>query len=488
MANSLYSSIVERIPFKDNALQISEARSSYLVFTERHLQAMWLEQKYFRQLGLPDGSQIEVISPGIWNNEAGPDFLKAHIKIGGKDFFGDIELHLSQESWVHHHHHEDPRYDYVILHVCYWESVKEKVIFTSKNDRVPSTFLQPKLTIPEARLVKLIDLDLYPYKHFSGVGRCSRLLFTKLPKETTTEFFHSAALWRLKQKWHHLVEKVDHPTKSLIGGFAMALGYKHNAESFLTLYNSIERFSGLPEKTLLSLALGACGFFEPYFRSKWDASPHYLSLLELYESMKEEGSLNRVPLKLDHIRPANHPVRRLALLAKIVTDPEISNLGNKIAAEWSITWNDSNPKRWKTLKQNLIDAIPDYDDPYWLRHYTFEPTEQYRPVRLIGPDLKQEILINVFLPFLYAIIEKNGVESELQAFDSFYASLLAGNTKKSTYLSHRFFGDSQKKLCLSHANTQQGAYQVHKDFCIHFEASCQGCPFVDMYQESYGSP
>lgn len=464
-------------------LKITETNKSYHILTERHLQAMWLEQKYFRQLSLKDGSKIEVLSPGIWNSEAGPDFLKAHIKIGDQELFGDIELHLSQESWIHHHHHLDPRYDDVILHVCYWEPVNGKEILTSKNTPIASTFLQPKLTIPETRLVKLIDLDLYPYKLFSGVGRCSRLLFSKLSKEKTIEFFQSAALWRLKEKWQRLVEKVENPTKCLIGGIAMSLGYKHNSEAFLSLYNELEKLHGLSENDVLALALGCCGFFDPHFQNKWNDSPLY-NLLNKEFSHKTH-ILPTQRLKLDHIRPANHPVRRLALLVRIITDPEIDTLGNKIASTWDSSWNNSHPKKWRTLKQHLLEAIPNYEDPYWLRHYTFETKEQSRPVRLIGEDLKQEILINVFLPFLFVSIEKKGSFEELQAFKHFYASLPAGNTKKGTYLAYRFFGDSQKKECLSHADSQQGAYQVHRDFCIHFEASCQGCPFVEMYQATF---
>lgn len=80
------------------ATEVAEKKNVYHILTERHLQAMWLEQKYFHILKTCDGRHIEVISPGIWNSEAGPDFLKAHLKIGDQEYQGDIEIHLSQEG------------------------------------------------------------------------------------------------------------------------------------------------------------------------------------------------------------------------------------------------------------------------------------------------------------------------------------------------------------------------------------------------------
>src|SRR5947199_203311 len=81
---------------------IAERNQAYQYVTERHLQALWLEQKYFKGLMTADQNTIEVLSPGIWNLEAGPDFLKAHLKIGQREYFGDIEIHFMDGSWQHH--------------------------------------------------------------------------------------------------------------------------------------------------------------------------------------------------------------------------------------------------------------------------------------------------------------------------------------------------------------------------------------------------
>lgn len=478
-----YSQLIGKFPQTLSPTKIAESTRPYHVFTERHLQAMWLEQKYFKDIKLHDDTPIMVISPGIWNSEAGPDFLKAHIKIGNKEYFGDIELHLSQEGWTQHHHDKDPLYDNVVLHVCYWEPTTYKKFYTSKQDPIATTFLQSRLTVPESRIIKLIDLDLYPYKIFSGVGRCSRALFNKLSKEQITSFFHMAAEWRLQEKWRRLVESVDDPARCLERGIAMTLGYKQNAEAFITLNKQLEKHENLSESIIFSNCLAASGFFAPHFQKKWGSSPFYQTMIT--SSKASNLNLPSVSLKLDHIRPANHPIRRLALLTKIIRDNSMKTLGTRIVAAWNHATTTQN---WLLLRKHLLEIIPDYNDAYWNYHYTFETHEQKQAIRLLGESLREEILINVFLPFLFSMIKKEGEERTLKAFNIFYSTIPPGKTKKSAYLSHRFFGDNAKKECLSYANTQQGAYQVHKDFCIHFEASCQGCPFVEMYEETFNIP
>jgi hypothetical protein len=60
--------------------EVQESVKKYHCLTERHIQVMWLEQKYFSQLRTEEGDLIEVISPGIWNGEGGPDFKRRRLE------------------------------------------------------------------------------------------------------------------------------------------------------------------------------------------------------------------------------------------------------------------------------------------------------------------------------------------------------------------------------------------------------------------------
>ena len=64
---------------------VAETKYPYETMTERHVQVMWYEQKYLKRMFTSEGEPIDVLSPGIWNGEAGPDFLKAHLVIGGEE-------------------------------------------------------------------------------------------------------------------------------------------------------------------------------------------------------------------------------------------------------------------------------------------------------------------------------------------------------------------------------------------------------------------
>ena len=100
---------------------------------------------------------------------------------------------------------------------------------------------------------------------------------------------------------------------------------------------------------------------------------------------------------------------------------------------------------------------------------------------LLGEPIKLELMKNTVLPLLYHHVTQRGDSEELSAFFNFYGSLAASPRNKLKYLKHRFFGEASKGNILLKADLEQGAYQLHKDFCLHYEASCEGCPFIDKF-------
>jgi hypothetical protein len=466
--------------------EVAEPRTQYHLLTERHIQAMWLEQKYFRSLKTSEGEIISIISPGIWNSGPGPDFFKAHLKIGNTEMRGDIELHLSDDSWYQHKHHLDGNYNNVILHVSYWSPKHVRPLLTAEGLKIPQAYFEKSLTIPEARILNLIDLELYPYIHFSGSGTCANSLFHTLSEKNIRLFFRSAAEWRLGQKYHMLKARSDRFGKCGANGIAMVLGYKHNAEAFSLLFHQISSQKFDSEIQRFAFALGQCGFFENKYLIKWNVSPYYQELRTVYGSLNISGHHPRVTLKLNKIRPPSHPVRRLAALVKLASDTRFYSLDDRLLVLWSDSWQGlTNTTSLKLLREELNSLLPTYEDNYWQRHYAFEAKAQSKPIALIGDDLKQEMIVNILLPLLYGNIKEN--PPELEAFTRLYASFPSPKTHKTKYLTHRFFGHALSGEVLKKNEMQQGAYQLHRDFCIHFEASCQGCPFITRYKNVFVS-
>lgn len=476
MAN-LYSSLLP-----PHGQLLEEAKTTFQFLTERHLQAAWLEQKYFNALQTASGQALRVISPGIWNQNAGPDFLKAHLCIGNVEIHGDIEIHLSANDWYHHGHHRDCRYNQVALHVSLWNPKRSKPIVSENGKEIPQVFLEGHLTCPPAKLIHLIDLDLYPYQTFLGSGKCARALFQDLPEGEIVRLFQSAAAWRLLQKSRTLQYRVDDPSLSLIGGMAMALGYKHNAETFLQLFLWLHPLRHLGEEALLALALGACGIFEQAYQAKWGSSEVYQRLHALYLMHALTRPIpQQFPLITHQTRPFNHPVRRLACLVKMIGDESLHGLYSRLKNLWHRKGSGIK------LKAELLECLPSYQDPYWGTHFLFEKEAQPQALPLIGASLKQEMLVNAFLPLLYQEIAERSDPEEEALFKEFYNTITAAGNSKSRYLIHRFFGQSSKKQLLNRADTEQGAFQLHRDFCLHYEASCEGCPFVDNYKKTFKS-
>lgn len=473
----LYSKCLSSLPL------VQEKKSDYFALTEQHLQVLWLEQKFFKQLKTTQGEIIEVISPGVWNKEAGPDFLKAHVRIRERDYRGDVEIHLQEGGWYQHGHHQDPRYNQVILHLAYWQPVRTLPINKENGQQAFAGYLDECLTLPMPHLLRLIDLDLYPSKTFAGSGRCAERLFRTLPETKTRELFQSAAYWRLERKGHFLEQHFSQRALQFAGGVAMALGYKQNAMSFLELFTYLLNYRDLPYEELLAIALGCCGFLEEGRQKKWEASAYYQQLRLLWWGRRDQMTL-QVHLKLDHIRPLHHPIRRLAYLAHLLQDPQLENLWTLFLQEWENFLLQSD-KNFKKLKKILLERLPHYADAYWDHHFTFEQQAQDKHLPSLGTDLKMHILLNTYLPLLYAHLSLSGEHSYWKIFQDFYASLEVTMTSKSRYLQQRFFVDDKESAFLEEAQMAQGAYQLHHDFCIHFEASCEGCPFVDRYQAKF---
>ena len=87
---------------------------------ERLLQFIWQFRYFNRQLlQLTNGEHFQVIYPGLFNTNQGPDFLSAKVRIGNTVWVGHVELHIKTSDWYKHAHQHDRNYDNVILHVVW---------------------------------------------------------------------------------------------------------------------------------------------------------------------------------------------------------------------------------------------------------------------------------------------------------------------------------------------------------------------------------
>ena len=105
------------------AVREPSARFRSFPYSERHLQCVWYDPALRpTALATQDGEPVEVEDPGVWNLEAGPDFLGAALRIGveRRRISGDVEVHIHPHDWRNHAHRADPLYARVRVHVTYF--------------------------------------------------------------------------------------------------------------------------------------------------------------------------------------------------------------------------------------------------------------------------------------------------------------------------------------------------------------------------------
>ena len=81
-----------------------------------------------------DGRSVEILSVGEHNRDSGPDYSHARVRIDGKEWVGNIEIHVSSSDWIKHRHHLDKAYDNVILHVV---RTADKPVYNARGELVP---------------------------------------------------------------------------------------------------------------------------------------------------------------------------------------------------------------------------------------------------------------------------------------------------------------------------------------------------------------
>lgn len=133
------------------------------MFNEHALQRVW-NSRSISLVGLysQQGEHVDIIHTGTWNRMAGPDFLNAHVRIGGCELYGDVEFHLESADWYKHGHNNDEAYNRVILHL----SLDDAAIPIRRADGTSITHLNISSRLP----VWLIT----EHKHSAKVPPCAR--------------------------------------------------------------------------------------------------------------------------------------------------------------------------------------------------------------------------------------------------------------------------------------------------------------------------
>jgi len=456
---------------------------------ERWLQEIWAHQRIRRdQLATTDARTVHILHPGFPNHEAGPDFQKAVVKIGSAEpTTGDIEIDLRAQSWKSHGHAQNPAYSNVILHVV-WDP----------PDSQPALPTLPLRDLLDAPIDELRDWLDGPGELPSPwlEGQCSGAL-RRLPPARSADLLLQASMVRLQTKAYAFAARGRAAgwIQALREGAFRALGYKHNAWPMQRLAESLPTLDPLPAET-------------PQPRDAWEA--RFLGLAGLLPAEPKSGTRARqlwdlwwrerdalrphaLPpfvWRLNGVRPANHPQRRLALAAAWIADPAWES---RITA-WFKTVAES-PSPDHDIEQTLFEALRPEAGGFWRRHYTLSARPLPDPIPILGTGRLNDLAVNVILPWLWARAHSVDDASTLRILERVYQNWSPGDDNATLKLARaRLFGSDDLPFRKT-AAMQQGLLQIVRDFCLHSDATCRHCElpkclsqFVETWAADMGGP
>ena len=258
-----------------------------------------------------DGRPIEIISVGEHNRDAGPDYSHARIRIGDREWVGNVEIHVRAGDWYSHHHHQDRAYDSVILHVV---RDADKQVFNSRGEAV----VQCALQYPDNRdyLTTLLTDAMRMDSAESRIG-CARQLVED-PMLITEGWRHLLLRKRLDCKRASIERLLEITNGSWEHAFYISLarnfGFHTNSVPFeeLAIATPLSAIRKHRDNLfqLTAMLLGQSGL--PMKDEQM--SREYEFLRTKFSLTPIDGSM----WKLGRIRPQNSPERRIRQFAELL--------------------------------------------------------------------------------------------------------------------------------------------------------------------------
>lgn len=344
--------------------------------TERLLQFIWQFQ-YFNKgdLATAEGEEIQIISPGYYNTNQGPDFSDAKIKIGKTVWAGTVELHLQTSDWNKHKHEDDKNYSTVVLHVV-WENNQQYssgIPILELKQRVSKLLLERYEELMNSSSFIACEKSIHTVGDITWQSWKERLLAERLlRKAKAVEIFQQ--------------QNNDHWEESFWWLLARNFGMKVNADAFEAMAKSIPVNVLAKHKGQLhqieSLLMGQAGLLEENFEEDYP-----ILLQREYRFLQKKYDLKPIHLSVYFLRmrPGNFPTIRLAQLAVLIT--ESSHLFSKIKDAKSA----AEIKQWFAVTAN----------DYWHYHYRFDEPSSFKKKKL-GTAMIDNIIINTVCPVLFA--------------------------------------------------------------------------------------
>lgn len=265
-----------------------------------------------KPLQTTEGASVQVVYPGEANAAAGPDFLNACLLIDGMRWYGSVELHVRSAEWTAHGHHQDPRYNSVILHVVLEADAATGRLQRADGTSLPELILAPYLSQPLRTLLYAF------YQRPRRTLPCAPQ-WANVPETIRTSWLQTLGQERLQQRIQYIQQRLTQvpPDQVLYELLMTGLGYAPNAEPMRILAQRLPlaRLRTLPTLEDVEVALlGSAGLLEAVRPDQQGAVTPHNALCDRFARWRPHLDASPLPPLLwqqKPMRPANRPERRL---------------------------------------------------------------------------------------------------------------------------------------------------------------------------------
>ena len=468
---------------------------------ERLAQCVWFDQ-YLHADGLvtDDGRKLEVLSPGWWNVEAGPDFRNAEMRFDGRPVVrGDVEVHLEAADWARHGHHRDPAYDGVILHVVLRETDAVPPARTASGRELPQLTLARHLVRDLCELTSEFELDGRPQDSGANLGPCGHAIErARVTAEWVGRFLDLAGDERMLNKAERFAERLNAGATledALYEGLMESLGYKNNRRPFLRLAGWA-RLSDLRRLVaedadvstratqLQAILMGVAGLLptDKECARFGEATRGYVAdLRRVWSPARREfgrKAMDRSAWNRAGVRPVNYPERRIAGMSYLLARHLHTGVFRAVLECFEAAAGAAREStRRNAALQNLQQLFQQEGRGYWARHYTVGGKPLARTSQLVGKQRATVMALDVVIPLLLCHARQKKDEALERALHGVYVSLrpMADNSI-TRYMQGRLFRrPAAAKEVVITARRQQALYQVYRDYCESHVTTCERC-------------
>jgi len=442
---------------------------------ERWLQHLWRHQRLRRDsLQTHDGRALHVLHPGFWNRTAGPDFKQAVLQFNDQTpISGDIEIDVEPTGWTGHHHHSNPAYRHVILHVV-WDR-------PGSPANLPVLTLKPALDAPLEELVPWLLGEAPRAIPPAFLGQCCSPLRTLTPDRLET-LLHQAAHHRLARKAGEFAIRARHAgwEQALWEGLVSGLGYRHNTWPLRRIAELLpltpESAADTDPTAAQARFLGLGGFLPDHLHG-----PNAFHIRKLWDHWWRDRDvfLGRIlpssVWRLAGLRPANHPQRRLALAAHWRSQPLLSPRLVEVLL---------GPTQGHELLLATASVLQPGPDSFWDHHWNLNSGDSSSTGPLLGLPRITDLAVNVILPWLWARARLGSDPTVLARVEHAYFNWPAGEDNSTLRQARERLLGSTRWPIPRNASLQQGLLQVVADFCATTDSLCSGCAFPALVRAS----